>query len=63
MSMTLKEQRAIRRLTGYALCRRLREAAEGMSSEQNQALMRRAADVIEETHIETATQYERRVRR
>ena len=61
--MTQKAQSEIRRLTGYALCRRLREAAEGMSSEQNQALMRRAADVIEETHIETATQYERRVRR
>ncbi len=61
--MTQKAQSEIRRLTGYALCRRLRQDAEGMSSERHQALMRRAADVIEETHIETATQYNRKVRR
>lgn len=39
------------------------EAAEGMSCEQNQVLMRRAEDMIDETYIETATQYNRKVRR
>jgi hypothetical protein len=61
--VTKTELAKIRRLTGYALCRRLREAAEGMSCEQNQVLMRRAADIIDETYIETATQYNRKVRR